>query len=112
MGTWDDGLYDSDSALDVLGDLFDTLDPTPGPAHLACAVGLLAQMSPTSLCDGEWPSRIKGSPHLTALPVDARNALETIARDPEAATEGSSRPPGHEKALGDYCDGPRIEALF
>ncbi len=92
MGFWDDGLYDNDSALDVLGDLFDSLDPTPTSAHLAGAVGLLALMSPTSLCDGEWPSRIKDSPHLTALPVDARNALETIARNPEAATKGPRVP--------------------
>ena len=92
MGTWDDGLYDNDSALDVLGDLFASLNPTTGPAHLAGVVGLLAQMKPSALSHGDWPSRIEASPHLAALPRDARDALETIAREPEATAQGVLSP--------------------
>lgn len=112
MGTWDDGLYDNDAALDTLDELFNELDLEPSAARLAGTVALLAQLSPSSLDDGEWPSRIRESPHLACLDTAARAALEAIAAEPDKSTRAGSRPDAHTEALGDYCDGPRIHALF
>jgi hypothetical protein len=40
MGTWGEGLYDNDGALDELGDLFDALPLHAGAVPMATTVGL------------------------------------------------------------------------
>ena len=114
MGTWDDGLYDNDSALDELGDLVDSLDPTPDAAHLVATVGLTLQLSPSSLgaYPDRWANTIRSSPHLQDLRADAKEALERIAADPEAATKGGERSEEAAATIGGYAEGPRVDALF
>ncbi len=112
MGTWGEGLYDNDGALDVLGDLFDELDPEESPAHFAGSIALLAMMSPASLGCEDWPERMSSSAHLNALGANARETIEKIAADPDAATEAGSRTEEATRILGNYCNGPRFEVLF
>jgi hypothetical protein len=116
MGTWDDGLYDNDHALDVLPEMTEGVDLDKSPAHLAVGIGLRVWMAPTSLeLHGE---EIRGALQrhegwLAELPEEAREALREIASDPKGACERrGSRTTEDRAVLGTYNEGPRIDALF
>lgn len=112
MGTWDDGLYDNDSALDLLGDLVELPEPGDDLPALVAGLALVAWLNPTALAlRGEEPLAAAAA-RAAELPGEARAVLEALARDPEAATKGNSRSPAVEAAIGGYCDGPRFDALL
>jgi hypothetical protein len=113
VGTWDDGIYDNDGALDTLASLVPGEPDVGDPVRLAVEIGLIAWLRPVVLHDGVLAARVEallGS--LAALPEDTRAALQRLLADPEAATRVRSRSAAVAKALGGYSDGPRIDALL
>lgn len=115
MGTWGDGLYDNDSALDLLADHVRIPDDETDPARLAAGIGLLAWLNPVSVTHRPEPlwARVEAlGDALLQLPDDTRAALRRLRDDPEAATATRSRSPEAHAAIGGYCDGPRIDALL
>src|SRR5580765_1218311 len=116
MGTWDDGLYDNDQALDVLPEMTEGVDLDKSPAHLAVGIGLRLWMAPTSIqLHGDEVTSALGRHEgwLAELPDDTRAALRDIAADPKgAADRKGSRTPEDRTVLGAYNDGPRVDALF
>lgn len=114
MGTWGDGLYDNDSALDGLADLVDFRDEDTDLARVVARVGLLAWMKPVSLTHRPEPlwARVDAfGDALQTLPADTRAALQALRDDPERATAEGSRTREAYDVIGDYSDGPRIDAL-
>lgn len=112
MGTWDDGLYDNDSALDLVGSLVKLPAIDAPPVALAVGIGLVAWLQPVVL-------KLRGADHVAAalahgeaLPADAREVLAGLARDLEGALEGRSRSEAAEAVIGGYNDGPRFDALL
>jgi hypothetical protein len=116
MGTWDDGLYDNDHALDVLPEMTEGVDLDRSPAHLAVGIGLRLWMAASSLHLHTDEIRAALGRHegwLAELPEEAREALRAIAADPKAAAERrGSRTQEDRAVLGTYNEGPRIDALF
>jgi hypothetical protein len=115
MGTWSDGLYDNDSALDELGDLLAFDDEEPDVERLTAHIGLLAWLNPISIqSDGDFlQARVDGAgDDLEFLPEETRAALLELLENREAVMERTSRTPEVEAALGGYSDGPRIDALL
>jgi hypothetical protein len=116
MGTWDDGLYDNDHALDVLPELTEGVDLDKSPAHLAVGIGLRIWMAPASLQLQGGEVRAALGRHegwLAELPDEAREALLAIATDPKTACgRRASRTQEDRAVLGTYNEGPRIDALF
>lgn len=117
MGTWGEGLYDNDSALDDLGDLLALPDDEddPGAADLVARIGLLAWLNPIGVAhdDGDAvKQRLAAQADLAGLPEATRAALAALLADPKAATRERSRKPEARYAIGSYCDGPRIDALL
>lgn len=115
MGTWGDGLYDNDSALDNLSDFVGFDGDEPDPARWAARAGLYAWMDPTGFTHHVEPLREALAARedlLPALPADAQAALSALLADPERATEASSRSPEVRAVLGGYCDGPRLDPLL
>lgn len=89
MGTWDDGLYDNDSALDTLGELVKLDDEEYDVARLVVRLDLLAWMNPVGAAhDGDdLPSRIVGlAGDLERLPAETRSTLHILLADPAAVT--------------------------
>ena len=114
MGTWGEGLYDNDSALDELGDLLALGDEQDG-LRLVVRIGLQAWMNPVHVAhdSDELKRRVDACDgDLAHLPADTRAALVALLADPEAATEKSSRTPEAKAVIGGYCDGPRIDVLL
>lgn len=87
MGTWGDGLYDSDAALDTLGDIAQGVDLDPSPAHLAVGIGLIRWFTPSYLADRV--EQIRGSAHLDAVPKPAKQRLQQLVDDPQADPVGA-----------------------
>lgn len=115
MGTWDDGLYDNDSALDTLGELVKLDDEEHDVARLVARIGLLAWMNPVGVAHDadDLQSRITGlMGGLELLPAETRSTLHTLLTDPAAVTRTGSRTPAVRSVLGGYCDGPRLDALL
>lgn len=115
MGTWGDGLYDNDSALDYLGDLLKIDETITDIFELTTRIGLATWFNPVSveMNDGELEERIKKlGKNVARLPEETRKALETLLADPKTATNEGSRKPEVDAVIGGYCDGPRIDALL
>lgn len=107
MGTWDDGLYDNDGALDVLGDIFDSLPVDRSPVHFIVSMGLRIWLHGDDLELLEEDLE-RHQDWLQAFP-DAANALRELS---EADDYESTRSKEVTEVLGDYCDGPRLGALL
>lgn len=114
MGTWGDGIYDNDGALDCLGDLVRVDAEERDAAFLVAQIGLLAWLRPIAVthADGELEARVAAlGDSLAALPEATGAALRALLADPEAATTGS-RSADVGAVSGGYSDGPRIDALL
>mgnify|MGYP000423280996 CR=1 FL=1 len=115
MGTWGEGLYDNDSALDNLGDIVSIGPEVQDIVELVARIGLAAWLNPTNIiCDD---GRLKKSFEALAgeherLPLETRQALTTLFADPEAALKGGARKPEAREVIGGYSNGPQIEALL
>lgn len=112
MGTWGDGLYDNDSALDQLGDLVRLPEPWDPLPKLVTGLALVAWLNPTMVAFHGQRHLAEAAQRAAGLPDEARAVLEALARDPEAATKGRSRSAEVRAVLGGYCDGPRFDALL
>lgn len=115
MGTWGEGLYDNDSALDSLGDLLAIGDDIQDIVELTTRIGLAAWLNPVTVeCDdGPLEEHVKKlSGDLEKLPEDTRKALEALMEDPETALKEGSRKPEIYAVIGGYSNGPRIDALL
>lgn len=116
MGTWDDGIFDNDSALDALADLVDSVPLDTNPAHLAAGLGLRLWIQPSAL--GAQPDEYQSLLHehaawVAALPPAVRDCLQEIEADPEAASDAhGSRPEAIRDIVGGYCDGPMNRVLL
>jgi hypothetical protein len=115
MGTWDDGIYDNDGALDELSRLVTLDKEETDAARLVAKIGLLAWLKPAAVtADIEaLRGRIEGlaAEALAKVPEATRTALGELLADPEAATKKGSRSKAARSAIGGYSDGPRIDAL-
>lgn len=115
MGTWGDGLYDNDSALDRLSDLVRFDGEEPEPARWTARAALYAWMDPTGFAHHVEPLREALAARedlLPALPADVQTALSALLAAPERATEATSRAAEVRAVLGGYCDGPRLDLLL
>jgi hypothetical protein len=116
MGTWDDGLFDNDSALDELWSFVKIDGDEPDAVRLAARIGLLAWLNPVSVTHGVEGLRARvealAEKEKERLPEATRAALEGLLDDPEAATQARSRTQAAYAAIGGYSDGPRIDALL
>jgi len=118
MGTWDDGLYDRDDALDALGGIFEIVEDNldASPAHFFAGLGLLAWMEASSLA--VHPEKFqqcidRHRDWVDAAPPRARERILALYADPKQFAErDGSRPPEITAVLGGYCDGPREDALL
>lgn len=115
MGTWGDGLYDNDGALDHLAELVKLVDDDArDAARMVAQIGLLAWFNPVSVAldDGDLEDRVAALADLEQLPEETRAALRELLADPEAASKHGARTPEARLAIGGYSDGPRIDALL
>ncbi len=116
MGTWDDGIYDNDGALDELARLVTLDKEETDAARLIARIGLLAWLKPVAVTSDaeELRGRIDGlaAEALAKVPEETRTALDALLADPEAATKKGSRSKAARAAIGGYSDGPRIDALL
>lgn len=116
MGTWGEGLYDNDAALDLLAELVDSVDPEQSPTHLAVGLGLKLWMLPVHVDTGADEIRRileRKQDWLTKLPTPARAELQALAANPKAMSQRpGSRSPENRAIIGGYENGPRVEALF
>ncbi len=111
MGTWGEGLYDNDGALDELGDRFRALPLHAGAVPMATTVGLATWLqAPTS--DRYIEAVQQHQEWVATLPEQAHGLLRSLVRDPEAFTEPRSRSTELSEILGGYCDGPPHDALL
>jgi hypothetical protein len=111
MGTWGEGLYDNDGALDELGDLFDALPLHAGAVPMATTVGLATWL------DGATSDRFveavrQHADWVSTLPKEAQALLQRLVTEPEAFAGPRSRTAELTEILGGYCDGPRYDALL
>lgn len=111
MGTWGEGLYDNDSALDELGDLLDSLDMVASPVALATTIGLRAWLC-WSATDAIVEAIETRRDWVDARPSAARDLLQLVCTDERRFACGRSRPAELTEILGSYCDGPRHAALL
>lgn len=111
MGTWGDGLYDNDSALDELADLV-TVDPDA--ATLVTQLGLRIWLDPSGLESifASLTARLDALADDPTLPADTRAALALVRADPDGSTRAHARSDAVRAVLGGYADGPRIDALL
>lgn len=115
MGTWGEGIYDNDEALDELSRLVKIDAGEANVVRLAAQLGLLAWLRPTAVTEDVEALRamveaVRGD--LVMLPIDTEKALARLLADPEEAMKQYARPPEAEAVLGGYSDGPRIDALL
>lgn len=114
MGTWGDGLYDSDSALDLVAALTEVGEQTDATT-LVARIGLAAWLDPTAITCASDELRAAVAAHaaeIAELPPGTREQLAGLLADPEGVTRDGSRSERLRAALGGYCDGPRIDALL
>ena len=116
MGTWGEGLYDNDAALDLLADLIGSVEPEESPAHLAVGLGLRLWMLPVHVETGADEIRRildRKRDWVAKLPAPARAELTALAADPKALSQRpGSRSHEHRAIIGGYENGPRVDALF
>lgn len=115
MGTWGDGIYDNDSALDELADLLAIAEPGDDVPALVARIGLLAWLHPVSVTHGEGVRELVAgidARGLAELPEATQQALRSLVDDPEGATQTRSRSEAARAAIGGYSNGPRIDALL
>ncbi|HMY15294.1 MAG TPA: hypothetical protein PKA58_03145 [Polyangium sp.] len=115
MGTWGEGLYDNDSALDCLGDLLQIDDDVKDIGALTARIGLAAWLNPVAVCytNEELNERFEAlSKDFDRLPQETVNALEELLEDPDSATKQGSRKAEAAYVIGGYSDGPLIDALL
>lgn len=116
MGTWGEGLYDNDAALDLLADLVGSVDPEESPTHLSVGLGLRLWMLPVHVDTGADEIRRildRKREWLVKLPAPARAELMALAVDPKAMSQRpGSRIPEHRAIIGGYENGPRVDALL
>jgi len=114
MGTWGDGIYDNDGALDEVGRLVPLAAGERDAARLVAQIGLHVWLRGFIGDGDELRARVDAVPEesLARLPEDTRAALADLLADPEGATEEGSRSKAVRAVLGGYCDGPRIDALL
>ena len=111
MGTWGEGLYDNDGALDELGDLFDALPLHAGAVPMATTVGLVTWLRPAA-AERVVEAVRQHQDWVTTLPEQARELLHRLVRDPESFSKPRSRSPELTEILGGYSDGRRYDALL
>jgi hypothetical protein len=111
MGTWDDGLFDNDAALDTLSEIVESVPLSASPAHLAVGVGLDLWMGQGIEGAGALVREHAGL--VAALAPAARSRLEEIVGDPARAADAEgSRSDAVEAVVGGYCDGPFCRELL
>jgi len=114
MGTWGDGLYDNDGALDVVASITEVGEQTDA-TKLVARIGLAAWLDPSAITCASDELRAAVAVHaaeIAALPPGTREELAALLADPEGSTRDGSRSERVRAALGGYCDGPRIDALL
>jgi hypothetical protein len=111
MGTWGEGLYDNDGALDELGDLFDELPLHTGAMPMATTVGLATWLR-ASTSERMAEAVQQHLDWVGTLPEQAQELLGLLLRDPESFREGRARSAELTEILGGYCDAPRHDALL
>ena len=85
MGTWGDGIYDNDSALDELADLLVIAEPGDDVPALVARIGLLAWLHPVSVTHGEGVRELVAgidARGLAELPEATQQALRSLVDDP------------------------------
>lgn len=115
MGTWGEGLYDNDSALDCLGDLLQIDDDVKDIVALATRIGLAAWLNPVAVgyTNEDLNERFEAlSKDFDRLPQETVDALEDLLEDPDSATKQGSRKAEAAYVIGGYSDGPLIDALL
>ncbi len=115
MGTWGEGLYDNDSALDHLAELLKIDDDVTDIVALTTRIGLAAWLNPVAVCymTEEMNARVEAlSKEFDRLPQETLDALENLLDDPDSATKEGSRKPEARYVMGGYSDGPLIDALL
>ncbi len=115
VGTWGDGIYDNDGALDRLTELVRVDAEQHDAAGLVAQIGLLAWLRPDALTHaaGDLQATLAAlASSLAGLPEATRAALQSLLADPEAATTTGSRGAEVEAVSGGYSDGPKIDALL
>lgn len=114
MGTWGDGLYDNDSALDLVAALTEVGEQTDATT-LVTRIGLAAWLDPSAITCASDELRAAVATHaaeIAALPPGTREGLAGLLADPEGSTRDGSRSERLRGVIGGYCDGPRIDALL
>ena len=129
MGTWGDGLFDSDSALDAVGELTNNEEKQiaklagVGPTRLraeqlAARVGLLLQLSPYSF-EGPFKDTLAAAlvaqqPAFASLKPAARTVLARVqAGEGEALSNRTGkRKSALRKSLGGYLNGVGERSLL
>lgn len=115
MGTWDDGIYDNDGALDELGRLV-KIDEEGGAVRLITQIGLLAWLNPVSVANlpDAVQERLDGFTveDLKDVPDSARVALTRLLGDTDKGTRMRARSKAALAVIGGYSDGPRIRGLL
>jgi len=110
MGTWDDGLFDNDSALDTLADFVDSVSLDESPAHLAAGLGIQLWLSSAAV--ETYPDRYrapieKHADWIAGMSPEVRRSLEEFAADPQASARAKgSRDASIRAVVGGYCSGP------
>jgi hypothetical protein len=113
MGTWGDGIYDNDGALDEVSRLVPLKAGEPDAARLVAQIGLTVWLRGV-VADDELQALVDAVPEeaFAELPEDTCAALASLLADVEATMEAGSRSKAASAVLGGYCDGPRIDALL
>lgn len=115
MGTWGEGLYDNDSALDLLYDLVAIDDDEADAARLVARIGLLTWLNPSAwkhARDRLAPALAALAGDLARLPQETRETLDRVMTDVALVDRGSARASEVEAVLGGYSDGPRLDPLL
>lgn len=115
MGTWGEGLYDNDSALDLLYDLVAIEDDEADASRLVARIGLLIWLNPSAwkqARDRLAPAVAALAGGLAELPQETRDTLDRAMNDVAVRDAGGSRPPEVEAVIGGYSDGPRLDPLL
>ena len=112
MGSWGTGLYDSDPALDGLGQLFQLLRVNH-PHQLISVAALCVWLNPPISFDHKLMTALqKEHQSQKSLPSPVHELIDRWVKDPEAFEKNASRSEEVKQILGNYCDGPRHDVLL
>lgn len=115
MGTWGDGLYDTDGALDRIRDLLRPQSAETDAARLAARIGLLAWLCSLGMrrfVDALAANVAALAPAIAGLPEATRTAIDRVLTDPDYVEDGVPNAPEVYAVLNSYCSGPRLDALL